>query len=106
VGEGIPASTERMRGVARIVRHHQERWDGSGYPDGIRGEAIPVGARVLAVVDAYSAITDDRPYKKARSHEEAMRELRRGAGTRYDPRIVEVFCEVRGWAKSGKGPGS
>jgi putative nucleotidyltransferase with HDIG domain len=102
VGEGILAPTERMRGVARIVRHHQERWDGSGYPDGVRGEAIPIGARILAVVDAYSAITDDRPYKKARSHADALRELRRGAGTRYDPHIVEVFCQVVGWAKDGK----
>jgi putative nucleotidyltransferase with HDIG domain len=103
VGEGILAPTERMRGVATIVRHHQERWDGSGYPDGIRGEEIPVGARILAVVDAYSAITDDRPYKKARTHEEAMQELRRGAGTRYDPRIVDVFCQVARRAASGKG---
>jgi putative nucleotidyltransferase with HDIG domain len=102
VGEGILAPTDRMRGVARIVRHHQERWDGSGYPDGIRGDAIPLGARILAVVDAYSAITDDRPYKKARSHAEAMLELRRGAGTRYDPHIVEVFCQVVGWAKDSK----
>ncbi|HYM91301.1 MAG TPA: HD-GYP domain-containing protein, partial [bacterium] len=95
VGEGILAPTERMRGVAKIVRHHQERWDGSGYPDGIRGEAIPLGARILAVVDAFSAITDDRPYKKAQSHELALTELRRGAGTRYDPRIVEIFCGLR-----------
>ncbi len=102
VGEGILAPTERMRGVAKIVRYHQERWDGSGYPDGLRGEAIPLGARILAAVDAYSAITDDRPYKKARSHAEAMLELRRGAGTRYDPHIVEVFCQVVGWAKDGK----
>jgi len=102
VGEGILAPTERMRGVARIVRHHQERWDGSGYPDGVRGEAIPIGARILAVVDAYSAITDDRPYKKARSHADALREVRRGAGTRYDPHIVEMFCQVVGRAKDGK----
>ena len=59
-------------------------------------------ARILAAVDAYSAIPDDRPYKKARSHAEAMLELRRGAGTRYDPHIVEVFCQVVGWAKDGK----
>lgn len=105
VGEGILAPTERMRGVARIVRHHQEQWDGSGYPDGIRGEAIPLGARILAVVDAYSAITDERPYKKAQSHEEAVVELRRGAGTRYDPRVVAVFCRVfshvKAWTKIG-----
>jgi putative nucleotidyltransferase with HDIG domain len=107
VGEGILAPTERMRGVARIVRHHQEQWDGSGYPDGISGEEIPLGARILAVVDAYSAITDERPYKKAQSHEEAVAELRSGAGTRYDPRIVDVFCRVFShvmrWTKVGMG---
>ncbi|HLW60576.1 MAG TPA: HD domain-containing phosphohydrolase [bacterium] len=94
VGEGILAPTERMHGVARIVRHHQERWDGSGYPDGVEGEDIPLGARILAVVDTYSAITDDRPYKQAQSHEEAIAELRGCAGTRFDPRIVDVFCQV------------
>ncbi len=102
VGEGILASTERMRGVAKIVRYHQERWDGSGYPDGVRGEDIPLGARILAVVDTYSAIIDDRPYKKAQSHEEAVAELRRGAGTRYDPRIVDVFCQAVGRTRIGK----
>jgi putative nucleotidyltransferase with HDIG domain len=110
VGEGILSPTERMRGVARIVRHHQEQWDGSGYPDGTRGEDIPLGARILSVVDAYSAIIDERPYKKAQSHEEAVVELRRGAGTRYDPRIVDVFCrvfsQVMGWTKVGEGHGS
>jgi HD-GYP domain-containing protein (c-di-GMP phosphodiesterase class II) len=107
VGEGILAPTERMRGVAKIVRHHQEQWDGSGYPDGLRREEIPLGARILAVVDAYSAITDERPYKKAQSHEEAVAELRRGAGTRYDPRVVEVFCrifsQVMRWTRVGTG---
>jgi len=102
VGEGILAPTERMRGVAKIVRYHQERWDGSGYPDGIRGEDIPLGARILAVVDAYSAITDDRPYKKARSHDEAVAELHRGAGSRYDPRIVEIFCQTVSRPRIGK----
>jgi len=94
IGEEILATTERMRGVAHLVRHHQERWDGSGYPDGIRGEAIPLGARILAVVDAYSAITDDRPYRKARTHAEALAELRRCAGSQFDPQVVDIFCEV------------
>ena len=106
VGEGILASTERMRGVAKIVRHHQERWDGSGYPDGVRGDEIPLGARILAVVDAYSAIIDDRPYKKARSHEEAVSELRRGAGTQYDPRIVDIFCQRAVWTRMDQESGA
>ena len=94
IGEEILRPVERLRGVARILRHHHERWDGTGYPDGLREETIPLGARILAVVDAYSAITDERPYKAARPHGEAVAELRRVAGVQFDPRIVEAFCRV------------
>jgi putative nucleotidyltransferase with HDIG domain len=94
IGEEILASTERMRGVATLVRHHQEKWDGTGYPDGLNGEEIPLGARILAVCDAYSAITDDRPYKKARGHEEAVAELHRCEGAQFDPRVVAAFCKI------------
>lgn len=94
VGAEILRPVSRMRGVAAIVRHHQEKWDGSGYPDGLHGESIPMGARILAVVDAYSAITDERPYKSARTYEEAEAEIKRCAGTQFDPRIVEVFFSV------------
>jgi HD-GYP domain-containing protein (c-di-GMP phosphodiesterase class II) len=80
--------------VAGLVRHHQEMWDGSGYPDGLKGEEIPLGARILSVCDAYSAITDDRPYQKARTHADAVTELHRCAGTQFDPRVVEAFCRV------------
>jgi putative nucleotidyltransferase with HDIG domain len=93
-GEEILRPLERMRGVARILRHHHERWDGTGYPDGLSEERIPLGARILAVVDAYSAITDERPYKPARSHIEAVAELRRSAGTQFDLRVVEAFCKM------------
>ncbi|HLW60812.1 MAG TPA: HD domain-containing phosphohydrolase [bacterium] len=104
IGEEILASTERMRGVAKIVRHHQEKWNGTGYPDGLREDEIPLGARILAVVDAYSAITDDRPYKKARTHEDAVSELRRCAGVQFDTRVVDVFCQVveRDRARAGR----
>ncbi|HKV45851.1 MAG TPA: MASE1 domain-containing protein [bacterium] len=94
VGEGILRSVERMRNVATLVRHHQERWDGTGYPDRLYGDEIPLGARILAVADAYSAITDDRAYSKGRSLEEAITEIRRCAGTQFDPRVVEAFCRV------------
>jgi len=94
IGEEIVGSTERMRGVATLVRHHQEKWDGTGYPDGLKGEEIPLGARILSVCDAYSAITDDRPYKKARTHAEAVAELHRCAGAQFDPRVVEAFCRI------------
>jgi len=94
LGEKILASAERMRGAAKLVRHHQERWDGSGYPDGLKGEAIPLGARILAVVDAYGAITEARPYKSARTHADAVDEIRRCAASQFDPNVVDVFCRV------------
>ncbi|HEV2440799.1 MAG TPA: HD domain-containing phosphohydrolase [bacterium] len=102
IGERILLPLERMRRVATIVRHHQERWDGSGYPDGLRGEAIPLLARVLAVVDTYSAIIDSRPYKPARSHDEAVAELERCAGTKFDPAVVATFRGVL--AEGGRTP--
>ena len=74
--------------VVPIVKHHHERWDGRGYPDGIRAERIPRGARVLAAVDAYDAITSDRPYRKAVSQDDAVAFLQRESGRRFDPRVV------------------
>lgn len=87
-------SAQRMRGVAKLARHHQERWDGTGYPDGLIGEELSLGARILAVVDGYSAITDDRPYKSAQTHDEGIAALRRCAGTQFDPRVVDVSCRI------------
>jgi HD-GYP domain-containing protein (c-di-GMP phosphodiesterase class II) len=77
-----------------IVYHHHERWDGKGYPDGLKGEKIPVGARIVAVVDAYDAMTTDRPYRSAMALEEVWSILRDGAGRQWDPRIVETFIET------------
>ena len=94
LGEEILNSVERMRGAAKLVRHHQESWDGTGYPDGLQGEAIPLGARILAVVDAYGAITEARPYRPARTRDQAVAELTRCAGHQFDPRVVEAFCAV------------
>jgi putative two-component system response regulator len=74
-----------------IIRHHHERWDGSGYPDGLVGETIPVGARVVAVVDAFDAIVHDRPYRPARSPREAVAEIRSGCGSQFDPSIADRF---------------
>jgi len=93
-GEEILRPVERMRGVARILRAHHERWDGKGYPDGLAAERIPLGARILAVIDAYSAITDERPYKPARSQADAVVELRKSAGTQFDLKVVEAFCKM------------
>jgi two-component system, cell cycle response regulator len=77
--------------VPRLVRASHERWDGSGYPDGLAGEDIPLGARIIAVCDAYDAMTHERPYRPARPPAAALEELRRGAGVRYDPRLVAAF---------------
>jgi HD-GYP domain-containing protein (c-di-GMP phosphodiesterase class II) len=73
------------------VRHHHERWDGAGYPDGLAGEAIPRGARILAVADTFDALTSDRPYRAGMSVEQALRILRQGAGEQWDPEIVEAL---------------
>jgi HD-GYP domain-containing protein (c-di-GMP phosphodiesterase class II) len=91
IGAGILAPVPQLAGAAQIVRHHHERYDGKGYPDGLAGEAIPLGARILTVVDSYSAITDKRVYKEARPAGEAVAELQRYAGTHFDPRVVTAF---------------
>ena len=79
--------------VANVVLHHHERWDGAGYPDGLRGDAIPLGARIIFVADAYDAMTSDRVYRAKRSPEEAIAELERCSGTQFDPEIVTAFVE-------------
>jgi putative nucleotidyltransferase with HDIG domain len=94
IGAAIVAPVKKLADMAPIIRAHQEHWDGTGYPDGLKGEAIPLGARILAVVDAYGAITDERVYRKARSQAEAVAELRRCAGTQFDPQVVEAFLRV------------
>lgn len=80
-----------LRGALPIVLHHHERWNGSGYPGGLRGEQIPLGARIFGVADAYDAMTSDRPYRRALPHEVAVTELRRNAGTQFDPQVVDAF---------------
>ncbi len=77
------------------MRATHERWDGSGYPDGLAGEAIPLAARIVAVCNAFDALTGERPYREGRSEAEALAELRRNAGTQFDPDVVERFCGVR-----------
>ena len=79
--------------VADIVLHHHERWDGAGYPNGLRGEDIPLAARIIFVADAYDAITSDRVYSPRRSSSVALVELERCAGTQFDPAIVSAFAE-------------
>jgi HD-GYP domain-containing protein (c-di-GMP phosphodiesterase class II) len=80
--------------VGLVVRHHHERWDGAGYPDGILGEEIPIAARIICACDAYSAMTTDRSYRAAMPSEEAIAELWTCAGTQFDPRVVEAVVAV------------
>jgi diguanylate cyclase (GGDEF)-like protein/putative nucleotidyltransferase with HDIG domain len=79
--------------VVPIVRHHHERWDGRGYPDGLKGEQIPMTARILTVVDCFDAVREDRQYRKGMTRDEACQLLREGAGKQYDPRVVEAFLD-------------
>jgi diguanylate cyclase (GGDEF)-like protein/putative nucleotidyltransferase with HDIG domain len=80
--------------VLPIVRHHHERWDGSGYPDGLLGEAIPLGGRILAVADVYDALTSDRSYRQGWSHDRAVTHMRDNSGTHFDPRVITAFLSV------------
>jgi putative nucleotidyltransferase with HDIG domain len=82
--------------VAPIVRHHHENWDGTGYPDGLAGDAIPVGARILSIVDCFDALTSDRPYRPRMDDEAALRVIAERKGTMYDPRVVDAFFAFQG----------
>jgi two-component system cell cycle response regulator len=92
VGERILAAAPALENVAKLVRSSHESFDGTGYPDGLAGEQIPLASRIIAVCDAYHAMTDERPYQPAKSPQEAMAELRRCKGTRFDPDVVEAIC--------------
>ena len=92
VGERILAAAPALRTVAALVRASHERWNGHGYPDGLAGEDIPLGARIVAVCDAFDAMVSDRPYRTAMSDEDAIEELRRCSGSQFDPAVVAAFC--------------
>ena len=94
IGERICEPLTTAGQFAPIVRHHHERWDGTGYPDGLRGEAIPIGARIVGLVDAYDAIIHDRPYRPARDVATALEELGREAGGQFDPELVRLFVPI------------
>ena len=79
-----------------IIRHHHESYDGRGYPDHIAGHEIPLGARIAAVADTWDAMTSDRPYRAALDREEAIRRLRAGAGSQWDPELVGIFLDLQG----------
>jgi two-component system, cell cycle response regulator len=92
IGERILNADPALAPVARLVRASHERWDGGGYPDGLAGAAIPLGARIIAACDAYEAITSERCYQAARSQSDAILELQRNAGSQFDPAVIEALC--------------
>ncbi len=97
VGEDILMHIEQMKGVRKIMRAHHERWDGKGYPDGLKGDLIPIHARIITVADTFDAITTDRPYRKAAGWKDAVEEIIRCSGKEYDPAVVQAFvraCEA------------
>ena len=97
LGEQLLSGVALLQGQGlQVVRHHHERWDGGGYPDGLQKAEIPLGARVFAVADALDAITSDRPYRRARSWEDAAAEIIRESGRQFDPKVVKAFEERSG----------
>ncbi|MEN3282110.1 MAG: hypothetical protein V7607_3250 [Solirubrobacteraceae bacterium] len=100
IGERILRAIPGLGSVARMVRHEHERFDGGGYPDGLRGDGIPIGSRVILACDAYHAMTSDRAYRSAMEHEEAIAELARCAGSQFDPEVVGALVNYL-----GRGPG-
>lgn len=102
IGAEVIEEVKFLQEISPLIRHHHEAWDGSGYPDGISGDKIPLGARIIAVCTAYDTMVHDRPYRDAISEEDAIRQVRGGADTRYDPSVVDAFLQVLKRKHSGK----
>ena len=96
IGYRIALSSRELEPIAEQILHHHEWWNGQGYPKGLKGDNIPLECQILAIVDAYDAMTNDRPYRKAMSHQAAVTELRNGAGTQFSPVLVEKFLKMIG----------
>jgi len=90
----ILGAVQALQPALPLIKHHHERWDGTGYPDGLAGEAIPLGARIIAVAETYDILTHGAPWKEPLSVEEAKAEIERCAGTQFDPHVVEAFLQV------------
>jgi HD-GYP domain-containing protein (c-di-GMP phosphodiesterase class II) len=96
-GEELLAEVAGLEHLAGVVRATHEAWDGSGYPDGLAGDKIPVSARIVAAVDSFDAMTSDRAYRRALPRREACRRMSRGAGSQFDPRVVDALLRVVGY---------
>jgi len=94
IGAQIVAPIQFLGDAVQVIRHHHERFDGTGYPSRMRGEEIPLAARVFAVADSYDAMTSDRPYRDAMPKERALEEISAGSGSQFDPGVVEVFLDL------------
>lgn len=94
IGVDIIRPIKFLHNIIPLILYHHERWDGRGYPNGLKGEEIPIGARVVALADVYQALTSDRPYRKAYSIEEALNIITKGSGTQFDPRVVTKFLQL------------
>jgi diguanylate cyclase (GGDEF)-like protein len=94
IGQVILEQAAALKDAVPIILHHHERYAGHGYPYGLRANEIPLGARIVAIADAYDAMINDRPYKRAMSHDQAIAELRRHSGTQFDPELVSLFCDL------------
>ncbi len=94
-GRGMVAAVPFLADCAAYVRHHHEYWDGSGYPDGLKGEQIPLGSRILAATSDYDAMISERPYHaQPMNTRQAIEEIRAGSGTRYDPVVVQILTDL------------
>ena len=100
VGETIIEPVPFLSQIKEVIRHHHERYDGYGYPDGLKGKEIPLMSRIILIADSYDAMTSDRPYRKALTHEMALNEIHKHSGTQFDPEMAEAFMEVFGRPKN------
>jgi putative nucleotidyltransferase with HDIG domain len=94
LGADILRPIQFLHPIIPLILHHHERWDGKGYPSGLKGDEIPVGARVVALADVYHALTTDRPYRKGYSWEQAIEIIKKGSGSQFDPEVVDAFLKI------------
>src|SRR5690606_8257761 len=100
IGYNMLRQVKFLEGAAEIILAHHERWDGKGYPYGLSGEDVPLGARIFMVCDTFDSMTSDRPYRKALSTQEALNEILKYRGTQFDPKVVEAFLDIyETWVK-------